>query len=257
MSKTPVELLANEAAAFGVTIRKRTGSGLEVDLPVPLPDGTSPIYELSLIASGPEVTVRERTPARLPSFCPERHINPGGSFCLGWHEAEDLRVTDEQSAERLLGKVVKFLRSQERVRRARRWPSSRTWAHGGAAKHQHAAIRAATALDPYLADAAQRGKLKVRRRGTGVLGPALEVHLGSKHLFSVWEKDRRLVNLKRRCFASTPHKRPGIIKKCKDHHAAAVALAFALRDWDAAEAAFWKSLRGTPCCGTLDQCPLK
>ncbi|WP_352857672.1 E2 domain-containing protein [Mesorhizobium sp. M1163] len=31
------------------------------------------------------------TPTLLPAFCPERHINADGSFCLYWRAVDDIQ----------------------------------------------------------------------------------------------------------------------------------------------------------------------
>ena len=44
----------------------------------------SRLYTLAVAYNGQEVLARERLGGKLlPDFCPERHINSGGSFCLG------------------------------------------------------------------------------------------------------------------------------------------------------------------------------
>lgn len=257
MTKAPVALLADQAAGFGLTIRKKTGTRLEFEVPVQLPDGTAPMFQIRLKATGSKVTAFESGSARLPAFCPERHINPSGSFCLGWDEADDLNVIDAQSAQAFVAKLVKFLKLQLRAQRKRAWPDKRAWAHGDAAQFQREAIQAAAILGADFADAAKRGALTVKKRGNGVLGPALQVSLNHRWVYSVWERDKRVLNLRRPCFVQTPHKKPTVIRECKAHREAAVRLAFALRDWEREEEKFWQRLKGTKCCGTVDHCPLK
>src|SRR6476469_7917428 len=44
----------------------------------------SRLYTLAVAYDGKEVLARERIGAKLlPNFCPERHVNLGGTFCLG------------------------------------------------------------------------------------------------------------------------------------------------------------------------------
>lgn len=257
MTESPVELLAKTAAAFGVRVIKTSRVGLELDVPVPLPDQSAPDFQISLTCAGSRVTARELAKSQLPDCCPDRHINPGGSFCLGWDDHENLEVTDDDTAKTFWAKLIKFLRYQVMADASRRWPGKQAWAHGSAAAPQRKAIDAADALAAELGKAVRRGRLTVLRKGDGALGPALRVLLDGKRLFAVWEKDKRLVNLRRPCFCTTGPRPRRIAKHCLDHKEQAVQLALALRDWSAEEKRFWAHLKGTPCCGTIDNCPLR
>ncbi|WP_350353778.1 E2 domain-associated cysteine-rich protein [Pseudomonas aeruginosa] len=87
--------------------------------------------------------------------------------------------------------------------------------------------------------------------------PILDVISGTVPLFSVWEKSRRVINQKRRCFCGLyGRRRPKRIRRCHDHAKQATELAFALRDWEEAERQYWDSMHGKPCCGSCDSCPL-
>ena len=52
----------------------------------------SPTYRLRVDVVGDYAMVRELLPTLLPAYCPERHINIDGSFCLYWGEVEPEKV---------------------------------------------------------------------------------------------------------------------------------------------------------------------
>ncbi|MFC5565295.1 E2 domain-associated cysteine-rich protein [Rubellimicrobium aerolatum] len=232
-------------------------TSLEFILPVPRPGGTAPVYNIIAEIRGDVVAAREAEPVRLPAFCPERHINRDGSFCLGWDGADDLAVRDEETARAWWRRLFKFLSLQERAARRRRWPDRRAWPHGDAARHQLRAEMAAHRLgSPFTEDLAQE-RLEVIRKGRGAGGHGLRVQRDGRRLYSVWEGARRAVNLRQRCLCALgTGSSPAVLRGCGDHADAAVELAFALRDRDIAEQDFWAQLKGTTCCGTMDGCPL-
>jgi hypothetical protein len=139
----------------------------------------------------------------------------------------------------------------------RRWPDHRAWAHGGAAKHQLRAERSAERLGGDFPDDLAKARLSVRRNSYSPAGPALRVFRETEWIYSVWEQPGRVVNLRRPCICPAGNGRSAkVIRSCGDHGETAVALAFALRDWEYAERQFWGNFRGIPCCGTMDRCPL-
>lgn len=71
--------------------------------------------------------------AQLPAYCPERHVNPDGSFCLGL-SAGDIESADE--ATKWWEQLQEFLRCQAIARSRGKWPPGRELAHGDAALYQ-------------------------------------------------------------------------------------------------------------------------
>lgn len=54
------------------------------------------VFELRVVQDAEQVAVFERPVRRtLPACCPERHINPDGSFCIGLRAGEG--ITDENA----------------------------------------------------------------------------------------------------------------------------------------------------------------
>ncbi len=257
MSRSAIALLESQASEFGVLVTARTGTRLEISVPVPLPDGQAPSYQITAEVTGRTIAARETIPTRLPAFCPERHINYDGTFCLEWTVVDQVQVDDETDAWNWWARLIKFLRLQERAAGRRLWPDHRAWAHGGAATHQFRAERSASRLGQLFLDDLALNRLTVLQRGNGANGPGLRVLRDGKRIFAVWVNAKRAVNLRRPCICEKgAGRRPSILRNCGDHANAAVELALALRDRENEEARFWLAYEGSPCCGTMDNCPL-
>lgn len=240
-----VDLIVEAAAAYPAAVGRRRGGELTLTLTVQ--HITEQVeYLLRISAMDAVVRVREEAPARLPAFCPERHINVGGWFCLEFEEVDGIRVVDSHSAVAWWRRLWKFLQLQRSAAKMRRWPNSQTWAHGDAAKHQRAAEVAAAALGLEAALAA--GELQVRK-----LKGFLAVYQGPRRLFSIWRDAKRIATGRQACLCGSG--RPRI--HCTDHAAQAVALAMALDAWRREEADFWRHVADKLCCGTMAVCPLR
>lgn len=240
------DLIIEAAAEYPTAaLQQRRGGELTVRLTVQHVTARA-TYVLRISAADAIVRVREETPDQLPAFCPERHINGGGWFCLEFEEADAIRVVDADSAAAWWRRLWKFLQLQRSAARMRRWPNARTWAHGDAAKHQRAAEAAASALGLEAALAA--GELTLRRR-KGFLA----VHQGPRRLFSIWRDAKRIATGRQGCLCGSG--RPRI--HCANHAEQAVALGLALEAWRREEDDFWRRIAHKPCCGTMAACPLR
>lgn len=234
--------IARAAPEFGGSLTLTSpGSGI-LDLPVKLVSGRKIQYTLHLNQSGGRVSVREETPKNLPTFCPERHINPDGTFCLYFPGATQLDVVDEATATVWLEAVYKYLKLQERARTKRAWPNSEHWAHGSAAQHQAKAQAAASALGPRFFEALADGLLSIKERRTRNKRRILDLWFGSSLLYSVWEATQKVLRQKQRCFCDSHDlkKTPKRLRRCGEHAKHASALVISLRDWKMEEAAFKK-----------------
>lgn len=222
---TALDLIAQVAPDFGGTCVTSVPQTATLDLPIRLVDGRTLPYKLHLRQDGEWIEARESTPHHLPGFCPERHINYDGTFCLFYAGANPLPVSDEPSARAWLETIYKYLKLQERARTLRRWPNGSAWAHGDAARHQLRAQKAASAISGKIANDLAVNQLGLKRRKSKER-PILDVISGTVPLFSVWEKSRRVINQKRRCFCGLyGRRRPKRIRRCHDHAKQATELA--------------------------------
>lgn len=80
------------------------------------------------------VVREERSRARLPPACPERHINRDGTFCLGRGGGFVKCPRSRTEAEVWWGNLGGYLGHQLIAAAARRWPKGFGWRHGGAAE---------------------------------------------------------------------------------------------------------------------------
>ena len=250
-------LLAAAAPAFGISATVQQGNGLRSAVPVLMVDGSARTYDILVSGSGDRVSAREATDGRaLPAFCPIRHINVDGSFCLNWDAVESLPVHDASSAEAWWGVLLQFLRLQKRAGRLRRWPDRREWAHGGAAKHQKKAHDAAAAISPRLLDDVARARVTVKKsRANSAEGTAFRLEVSGKPIVRVFVDRGRPATLRQACPCMQDN-RPLTLRRCRDHASRFVELVGALNDIKQAEARFWRGFKGHQCCGTMDGCPL-
>lgn len=252
-----IDLIALAAPEFGGTCARDSDTSAILDLPVQLVDGKIIPYKLLLKENGERVTAQEETPQHLPAFCPERHINPDGTFCLYYAGVTNLDVVNEVSAWVWLETVYKYLKLQERARVQRRWPNNEAWAHGDAAYHQLRAQAAATAINEHMASALADNRLQLKyKQSKG--RPILDLWIDGARIYSVWEFEKRVINQKQRCFCGKSGLRiPKRLRRCGDHAKRASELVLALRDWEKAEDSYWKAVQEESCCGTCDSCPLQ
>jgi len=253
----PIGLVAACLPDFGATELDRGKGSTRISLPVPLSDGRQPVFVLDVTVAGAAATAREAVPTLLPSSCPDRHINGNGSFCLFWRAVDDIEITGPDTARAWLETLVRFLQLQFRAARLRCWPDGRGRAHSFAVIHQNRAEAAAARLgEPFATDILE-GRLTIIRKGGSAEGTAIRVLRDGRRLFSVWERSRRVVNQRQPCLCPAgARRRPIVLKSCGDHATAAADLAMEMNEMVIAEKRFWKSAQGSPCCGTMDDCPL-
>lgn len=257
MSKA-LHCIAQVAPSFFGELSLNTSSSGVLHLPIRLVSGRTIFYTLRLEQSGSQVSVREDTPTNLPSFCPERHINPGGTFCLFFPGTTQLDVVDETTATVWLETVYKFLKLQERARVKRAWPNNEQWAHGGAAQYQARAQFSASALGSRFSTALTDGLLSIKERQSRSKRNIIELRLDGSLIYSVWDVTQKVLKQKQRCFCGESGLRiPKRLRRCAEHEKHASALAIALRDWQREEASFKKLIAGMVCCGTCNSCPLR
>jgi hypothetical protein len=124
----------------------RFGTPLGNDMPVtampPLPGGMAgSAWALVITSHGGILSASEAVPGtRLPHFCPELHVNPGSSFCLGLPRYRADLLDDVAAFWRSLGE---YLVNQRYAERRGRWPAGRWLSHGRGAEHQIEAERIA------------------------------------------------------------------------------------------------------------------
>lgn len=255
-----LRLIEDAAGDFGAYAEELAETQGIFALPLVLPDGSVLPYRLQVTLTGTSVTVREATPHNLPAFCPQRHINRDGTFCLYWSENGSFAISSAESATQWWEIVWKYLTLQARAENKRRWPNTNEWAHGKAALHQKNAMAAAERLGPYFYAALDNSAISIelQPKRSSAQGPTLRVLVHGQHIYSIWLNSGKVVNRKQRCFCgSSGKKRPARLRSCQGHAKDAADLALRIKKWQEAESEFWESFKEEACCGTCDDCPLQ
>lgn len=253
-----LDLIVDVAPKYGGTCFRYSGkSYLTLSLPIELSDGRIIPYSLTVTQYENVLKVKESTPKNLPAFCPERHINSDGTFCLGFGSDFPREVSNEENAVIWFETLYKYLQTQARAANLRVWPGNSQWAHGDASSHQLKAMVASSKISTEIRASFDNGELTLRRSSSR-RRKILEVLILGKVIFRIWEQSAKVINTKRACFCkSSGRKRPKRIGRCGDHALQAISLAFAIRDLESEEAKFWVAYAGSSCCNTCDACPLK
>jgi hypothetical protein len=198
------------------------------------------VFELRVVQLRDEIVVFERPVGNtLPACCPERHINPGGSFCVGLRAGEGIA---DETAPAWWARLHTFILCQETATETGFWPSEAQLSHGEGGEVELAAERAADQL----------GLLSVYREavafGTGLIASGLT---------KINKKTGLLRNGRSACICgrSDRHRRVLLRREC---HRSGLGCPIVLeyrRRIKVVE--YWRGLCSQACCGTMRECPLK
>lgn len=218
---------------------------------------SSALFELDFEGRGDLVEVRETTPGKaLPKSCPTRHINDDGTFCVGFHNAENLRVSDDPASVTAWWKrLTNYLRLQKNADRLGRWPREAGWAHGDAAVAQAEAEGLAQKLgEGFLADlTASRVSVRYVKSTR-----AAQLTRNGELVASMRPELGRIRNLRGPCICDQ-HGRRLTRRACGDHSIVTARLIAALLEMREREGRFIRErlARGFKCCGTMKDCPFR
>jgi hypothetical protein len=200
--------------------------------------------EYHLIVRGrAEVEVLEAPDARLlPTFCPQRHINSGGLFCVGLRAGKG--ISDSASARQWWSQLASFLACQDTAHETRHWPQYAQLSHGEDAAE--AELEAETL-------AAELGLREEFRRAV-----CLDTGIIACFARRVDVNTLRLRNGRARCVCGRRH-RDGYPKLRRDCWKAKYPCLPILEYQRRREVnRFWKGFRNAAqlCCGTMVGCGL-
>jgi hypothetical protein len=228
-----------------------------IDITITRSDGRYNTYRLMLTAKGTEVLVKEALPNKLPSFCPQLHINSDNTFCLGWKEDTNLNIIDEETAQTWWLQLHKFLRLQERARLKKVWPTQQ-WAHGRAVYHQNKAEQIALLLGSDFVQDLDKNffHTKLLKRKSKY-APLIALYRQENLIYIVSKSGKRVMNKKQACVCQKGDiKRHRRLKSCSNHAVLAAEFALAIYEWKKEEEKFWEAFKGHKCCGLMDGCQL-
>lgn len=206
----------------------------------PLPSGT-PVTAYVVRTSIDQgcLVAAERAPgSRLPRWCPELHLNPDSSFCLG---RRLFAANDDHEAAAFWQSLGEFLVAQHHAERRSRWPAGRWLSHGPAAADRQLEAEAAAAaagFGPDYADCLERDE--------GWFAVQAQSFHGRLASGAACPRSCRDV-----------HGRPIPVSRCR-RRGALKRIVAAERARRAAHHAFFEAARaaGMTCCGRVAGCPL-
>jgi hypothetical protein len=176
---------------------------------------------------------------RLPTCCPERHINPDGSFCIGLRAGEGI---SDGTAPAWWDKMHAFVLCQETAAETGFWPSDAQLSHGSAGEVELAAEDAADQL----------GLRAVYREAV-----VFDTGLIASGLRKINAKTGMLRNGRNRCVCGRTDRHGRILLR-RDCHCSGRGCPILLEHRRRVIIdGYWRSLRGhVTCCGTMKECPL-
>jgi hypothetical protein len=190
------------------------------------------------ISFGDEIKLSERSlGSTLPACCPERHINPDGSFCIGLRAGEG--ITDE-TAPAWWKKLHAFALWQETAAETGFWPSEAQLSHGEAGEMELAGEDAADQL----------GLRAVYREAV-----AFDTGFIATGVSRINAKTGMLRNGRSACICGRTDRRGRTLLR-RDCHGLGCPIVFEHRRRAMVDE-YWRTLRGrVACCGTMRECPL-
>jgi hypothetical protein len=215
---------------------------LLIEAAVPRPNGGCwPVVTIEIsIAKDGKLQAREFPARRWPTFCPQRHINKGGHFCLGL--AEVPIVNDTDSAQRWWEILSLHLQTQFVADATKLWPRELEWDHGEAGEVQAIMERMAE----------QHGLLNDVRSahfyGEGWLAGELP---------RLTKKEDRLVNGRSPCPRGCKKRKHPILRRACPKREAVFQLVRMEREKRRQSKLFWEAAKKEKCCGKMKNCPLK
>jgi hypothetical protein len=199
------------------------------------------LFELKLLHLGSDVSVFEREIGNtLPSCCPERHINPDGSFCIGLRAGEGIAA---ETAPAWWDKLHAFALCQETAEETGFWPSEAQLSHGEAGEVELAAENAADQL----------GLHAVYREAV-----AFDTGLVASGLRKIDAKTGTLRNGRSACVCGRIDRHGHILLR-RDCNRRGLGCPIVLEHRRRVIVdGYWRSLRDhVTCCGTMQECPLR
>lgn len=196
----------------------------------------SRLYALKVAFDGREVLARERVGVKLlPDYCPERHVNAGGTFCLGLNAG---RGISDATAPAWWVKLKSFLLCQDTASETGIWPDYAQMSHGDAGEIEAKAEQIAQSI----------GRLGDFHRA---------VRSDDGPIAACLDKVRttgQLRNGRSACLCGRKDaKRRSILRRECHKLGCPIELEFARRR---ETRRFWDAARGQPCCRSMKNCPL-
>lgn len=238
-----VSKLLTETCPSWFTITESSGGEIQG---TPSLLGSSPSWAQLNLSIDCDATPRVKETSKgqcLPAYCPERHINPDASFCLG---LEQSRVEDERTATEFWDNLKRYLTLQRIADVNRSWPEENSWDHADAAVYQRDAESLAASLG------LQHEYREARSgRRSWLTSPRTKMV----------DRNGNIINTRRVCPKGCKYPRRSthqqIRRNCPNSNSIAELINLE-RKRRAHLLDFWREMRrNSICCGTLNDCPHK
>lgn len=195
---------------------------------------------------------------KLPDFCPQRHINYGGYFCLGVNELDNLLIIDEYSSDQWLKRLITYLKLQEKATILKSWDSDKEWMHGNAAEYQNIALISAKNLDNFFIKSLNEKSIETKlfnRNGRSFL---TVLFLQNNFNYTINLTSQKVTRLRNICPCNNKIKDIRRIGRCGEHSKDLYLLGLAHFLMLEEEKKFWSEWNkdGVKCCGFCTSCKL-
>lgn len=195
---------------------------------------------------------------KLPDFCPQRHINEGGYFCLGVNGLDNLLIVDEYSSDQWLSRLMTYLKLQEKATILKKWDGDKEWMHGNAAEYQNTALLCAKSLGDFFIKAINEKSMKtifINRNGISFL----TVLFSDNNLkYTINLTSKKVTRLRNVCPCNNKIKGIRRIGRCGGHSRDLYLLGLSHYLMTKKEQEFWDDCnqKGMKCCGFCTSCKL-
>lgn len=226
------------------------------DLKVISPNGKRESFSLEVIELNELLCVKE-VGNKLPDFCPNRHINSGGYFCLGLEE-----YLINLNVEEWFILIKDFLKRQISVTKYKVWPSIYPqWSHGELAAKYQKIVEDNLKKINFKELGFEINELHLQKKENKAFPNEAYYFLyhGSKLILMSFNE--KVHNKRNTCICTKVGKRSHItIGKCKKQCAKVLFnIAYYEEKRIAAEEDFWTFVKShhVRCCNTMNECGLK
>ncbi len=199
----------------------------------------------------------------LPNFCMERHINPGGTFCVFFGSTRPL--SDEFEATKWWENLNKYLISQDYAHSRREWRLKEGLSHGDAALTQLEMEKIAAPLgwedELHYAMFRRKGWLsgplpRLNKTKTALVNARTACPRGCRHLHGL---NRRSKCTQSKCASGCKKQHKPVVRVNCPNRQAVEALVLLEHRRRAQELKIAKDVQNEDfvCCGTMDHCLLQ
>ncbi len=222
---------------------ERTGNVIFGTATIQRPNGGSwPGIALEISVSGRgKLQAREHPRNRWPNFCPQRHINFGGYFCLGLAEVPN--VQGPETAGRWWAILLEHLKLQIEVDATRNWRRDKEWDHGDAGITQQEMESLVADHPSFLADVQA-----AHFDGIGWLAGMLP---------RLRKDGKGLVNGRAPCPKGCLKRKHPVLRRACINREIVHRLVALERLKQRQSIKFWADIKDKHCCETMNRCPLR